>query len=302
MVTPAFIQEAINRAKDNTDTIYDWWGSASGGGIMALASYARSFVNWVNLQRAVVFPFFGKLKPTNLDILETSLHEFPTLLKNGATEPSRGKAVRIYVTFEKQSAKRACMQALCKGKFFTDFAPDWIKIHPKYKFRRTENTIQGRVRERKGTKIFTVANPPPPEQIIWTNLEYGYKARIQEQVISISATVFMIFLSFAVALTFSIAYDEYADPEDDGEGGMDDDDESIKGDLGQKATRKIGQTTETNLKCQGVKAGLTQLVTETKRMKNFVGNQNTPLYHETPVSGRSSSSSSGTRTESRLAI
>ena len=114
-VTPAFTQEAIKRSKDNTDTIYDWWGTASGGGIMVVASYARSFMNWVSLQRAIVFPFFGKLKPKTLSMLEESLHEFPKDLKSGAAEPWRGKAVRIYVTFEKQSAKKACMQALSKG-------------------------------------------------------------------------------------------------------------------------------------------------------------------------------------------
>ena len=237
-----------------------------------MLSYVRSFVNWVNLQRAIVFPFFGKLKSYDMHMLEESLHEFPKLLKDGATEPWRGKAVRIYVTFEKQSAKKACMEALSKGTLLTDFAPHLIELDSKYKFRRTtEDEKKKRVREDKGkgTKIFTVANPPPPEQIIWTNLEYDFKARIQEQVISISATVMMIFLAFTVALAFSVTYDEYADPEDDGGEGMDDDDVPMKGDLSQTATRKIGQTSETKLKCQDVKAVRTQLVTETKRMEKF---------------------------------
>ena len=72
--------------------------------------------------------------------------------------------------------------------------------------------------------------PPPPEQVIWTNLEYGWDVRTKEQIIALGTTVCLIALSFTVALMFNVTdrswESEYEVPMDDD---VDDNDDDSQG-------------------------------------------------------------------------
>ena len=58
---------------------------------------------------------FGLLPSADRETLQESLHAYPATLRNMAREPWRGKAVRVFVTFETVEAKAACVKALAVG-------------------------------------------------------------------------------------------------------------------------------------------------------------------------------------------
>lgn len=118
-----------------------------------------------------------------------TLHKYPATLRNMAEEPWRGKAVRVFVTFEQLEAKHKAVRALAVGTLLSQVFPDRVKLPDHLK-------LNGRV--------LTIANPPAPDLILWQNLEYGWESRLQEGVVAIFVTVILVALCFLVAASFTL--------------------------------------------------------------------------------------------------